>query len=261
MIYYSLQHVSCFICVPSLSLFVFMLFTMFHAQIYILRSTSLHAYVFRSSCFTFYAMFSYVLCLFLFQVDVRVTCSHVCMMLLAMPCLDLCVLCNFSMIYGQILVFTCLYAWIHVLPCLCAKFLHVYVYVSMPICLDLCFHMPICLDLRSLHALCYLPCACALHAMFVCLDLGYVCHVMCYCSPFVTLSFFLVFWPIGSDPIQTLWSLSLSIHLFPYQKAWIILICMSILACFYALYSSQPLLFQTLPHLTPLTGLWFCGYT
>ena len=26
--------------------------------------------------------------------------------------------------------------------------------------------------------------------MFVCLDLGYVCHAMCYCSPFVVLSFF-----------------------------------------------------------------------
>ena len=65
----------------------------------------------------------------------------------------------------------------------------------MPICLDLCFHMLVCLDLCSLHVLCYLPCACALHAMFVCLDLGYVCHAMCYCCPFVALSFFLEFWP------------------------------------------------------------------
>ena len=72
------------------------------------------------------------------------------------------------------LVFTCLYAWIHVLPCLCAKFLHVYMYVSIPICLDLCFHMSMCLDLCSLHVLCYIPCACVLHVMFVCLDLGYV---------------------------------------------------------------------------------------
>ena len=75
-------------------------------------------------------------------------------------------------------------------------------HVSMPICLDLCFDMLVCLDLFSLHALCYLSCACALHAMFVCLDLSYVCHAMCYCSPFVALSFFfLAFWPIGSDPI------------------------------------------------------------
>ena len=68
-------------------------------------------------------------------------------------------------------------------------------YVPMPICLDLCFHNPMCLDLCSLHAFYYIPCACALHATFVCLDLGYVCHAMCYCNPFVTLSFFLVFWP------------------------------------------------------------------
>ena len=70
-------------------------------------------------------------------------------------------------------------------------------YVSLPICQDLCFHMPMCLDLCSLYALCYLSCACVLHAMFVHLDLVYVCQVMCYCSPFVTLSFILVFWPNG----------------------------------------------------------------
>ena len=74
-------------------------------------------------------------------------------------------------------------------------------YVSKTICLDLCFHMPMCLDLCSLHALCYLSSACALHAMFVCLDLGYVCHAMFYCTLFVTLSFFLVFWPNDRDPI------------------------------------------------------------
>ena len=71
------------------------------------------------------------------------------------------------------------------MPCLD---LHVYMHVSMPIYLDLCFHMLVCLDLSSLHALYYLLCACALHAVFVCLDLGYVCHVMCYCSPFVTFT-------------------------------------------------------------------------
>ena len=106
-----------------------------------------------------------------------------------------------SMLYGYILVFTCIYAWIHVLLGLCAKLPHVYMHVSMPICLDLCFHMLVCLDLCSLHALCYLPCACVLHAMFVCLDLGYVCCAMCYCSPFVALSFFLVFLPNGWNPI------------------------------------------------------------
>ena len=75
----------------------------------------------------------------------------------------------------------------------------------MPICLDSCFHMPTCLDLCSLHALYYLPCACALLAIFVCLGLGYVCHVMCYCSLFVDCLSFLCFgllvwirsWPYG----------------------------------------------------------------
>ena len=47
-----------------------------------------------------YAMFSYALFLFLFYVDVRVTCSHACMMLLAMPCSDLCVDVCISMLYG-----------------------------------------------------------------------------------------------------------------------------------------------------------------
>ena len=67
----------------------------------------------------------------------------------------------------------------------------------MPTCPNLCLHMPTCLDLCSPHALYYLPCACALHAMFVCLDLGYVCHAMCYYSPFVSFIAFscvLAFW-------------------------------------------------------------------
>ena len=127
--------------------------------------------------------------------------------------------------------FTCLYAWIHVLPCLYANFLYVYTQVSMSICLDLGFHMPVCWGLCSLHALC----ACALHAMFVCLDLGYVCHAMYYYSPFIALSFFPMFWPNGSDPIQTLWFLSSSVHLGPYQRVWITSIYMSMLACFYVL--------------------------
>ena len=78
---------------------------------------------------------------------------------------------------------------------------HAFMHTFMPICLDLCFHMLVCLDLCSLHVLCYLPCDCALHAIFMCLGLSYVCHAMCYCSPFFALSFFLAFWPIGLDPI------------------------------------------------------------
>ena len=53
-----------------------------------------------------------------------------------------------------------------VLPCLCARLVHVDVYVFIPTCLDLCFHMPMCLDLCSLHAsyaiihvlACFMPC-------------------------------------------------------------------------------------------------------
>ena len=74
---------------------------------------------------------------------------------------------------------------------------HAYKHIFMRICLDLCFHMFVCLDLRSLHALCHFPHVLVPHAMFVYLDLGYVCHAICYCSPFVALSFFLVSWPNG----------------------------------------------------------------
>ena len=144
----------------------------------------------------------------------------------ALPCLclDLC-LCT------QIYVFTCLCAQIYVFICLCVRF-------------------------YALLALCCLPCACALHAIFVCLDLGYVCHAMCYCIPFVTLSFFLLFWPIGSDLIQTLWSLSSSIHLGPHQRVGITLFCMCMLTCFYAFCLCWPLWFQALTRLTPLAS---CG--
>ena len=139
------------------------------------------------TCFMLYAIFSYVLFLFCSMLMLGLHAHILDIMSMVMPCLDphVCMhdLCSYAYVYA----FICMHAWICVLPCLCAKFLHVYVYVSMPICLDLCFHMPICLDLRSLHALCYLPWACALHAMFVCLDLGHVCHAMCYCNPFVTV--------------------------------------------------------------------------
>ena len=57
-----------------------------------------------------------------------------------------------------------------------------YMHISMLICVDRCVYM-----LGSMFSTClyYLPCSCMLHAMFVCLDLGYVCHAVCYCSPFV----------------------------------------------------------------------------
>ena len=78
-------------------------------------------------------------------------------------------------------------------------------HVSMPICLDLCFHMPMCLDLCSLHVLYYLPCACVLHAMLVCLGAILVCHATCYCSSFVafvSLLCVLAYWfELDLDPV------------------------------------------------------------
>ena len=233
-----------------------MLFSMFHAQIYFLTCLYVQIYMLQALCYV-----SYVLCLFLFYIDVRVTCSYACMMLLAMPCLDLCIYVFIPMLYGQILVFTCLYDWIHVLPCLCAKFPHVYMHVSMTICLDLCFHMPMCLDLFSLHALCYIPCACVLHAMFVCLDLGYVCHAMCYCSPFVTLSFFLSYvlayqFGLDLDPmvfviVHTPWPISKGLD-HPYFHVYACL-----LLCFMLVLDSLVLGFATFD---TFSGLQLYGY-
>ena len=116
--------------------------------------------------------------------------------------------------YAQIYIFTCLRARIQVFTCL-------YVQIYVLTCS--------CVQIFALLALCHLPCACMLRAMFVCLDLGYVCLAMCYCSPFVALPFFLVFWPCGWDSIQTLWSLSSSIYLGPYQRVWIT--CLHVYAC------------------------------
>ena len=103
---------------------------------FVLRSLFPHVHMFRSTCLGFYAMFFYVLFLFLLYVDVRVTCLHAYMldiMSMVMSCLDLHVCIQVLCSYAYIRVFTCLYAWIHAFPCLCAKFLYVYMHVSMPI--------------------------------------------------------------------------------------------------------------------------------
>ena len=132
-------------------------------------------------------------------------------------------------------------------------------HVSMPILLNLCFHMSTCLDLCSLNDLCYIQCACVLHAMFVCLDLGYSFHVMCYCSPFVVLvalSCVLAYWfgpdldPMVFVIIYTPWPISKVLdHPF----------CMSILTCLYALSSvlvSLVLGFATLNALSGCVVVW-----
>ena len=231
---------------------------------FMLRSTSIHAYMFRSTCLGFYAMFPLFRSSLCFMLMLGLCAYMLDIMSMVMLCSNLCVCTLFVTFYAQIRICTCLYAWIHVLPCPCTSF-HMPTHMLPCLCLDLCLCAQIyvfkclCAQIYALLALCHLPCACVLHAMFVCLDQGYVCLALCYCSPFVALPFFLAFWPIGSDPIQTLWSLSSSIHLGPYQRVLITPICMFVLACFYASCLCQPLLFQALPRLMPLAGIWLCG--
>ena len=144
-------------------------------------------------------------------------------------------------------------------------FVFFHVFMLTYTCLDVHSHANMhistntCLDICSLHALYYLPCACALHAMFVCVNLGYVCHAMCYCRPcalhamfvcvdldyvchamcycspfvpFITFSCVLAYWfgpdldPIVFVTVCTPWPILKGLH-HP--------ICMSMLACFYAL--------------------------
>ena len=88
--------------------------------------------------------------------------------------------------HACMLGFSFLHAFMRAFTCLDVH-LHAYMHISMPIYFHAYFHAYI-----SLHASCYLPWACVLYAMSMCLGLGYVCHAMCYCSPFVALSFFLV---------------------------------------------------------------------
>ena len=76
-------------------------------------------------------------------VDVKVTCSHACMMSLAMPCLDLCVLCvHFHAIWLD----PCL----HMLIMLGFMFFHDYVlsfytFACMFLCLEVYIYVSACL--------------------------------------------------------------------------------------------------------------------
>ena len=120
---------------------------------FVLRSMSLHAYMFRSTCLGFYATFLFLLC-----VDVRVMYSHA-----------------WYHVYGYALLGSmCLYGFFHVL-CLDP---HLYMLIcldsrsSMFMCLDLRFHMFACLNL-GFH-------------MLVCLDLCSACFMpssMYLCAP------------------------------------------------------------------------------
>ena len=180
----------------------------------------LNAYMFRFTCLGFYAMFS-MFCSSFCSMLMLGLCAHMLdIMFMVMLGSNLCVLCflpcyvlRSASVHAYMLGFMFYHVYVlsshmftHVAMIMRLD-LHFYMLACsnlgfhLPRCLYLCFHMPMCLDLCSLYTLCYVPYACALHAMFVCPHLGYVCHAMCYCSPFVVLSFFLVFWSIGSDSI------------------------------------------------------------
>ena len=79
---------------------------------------------------------------FLLYVDLRVMRSHACYALLGSMCL--CTFCHVSSLdlYPYMLIYLDPFSAMS----LC--------YVSMPICLDLCFYMLVCMGLCSLHALC-----------------------------------------------------------------------------------------------------------
>ena len=118
-----------------------MSYAMFFAQIYVPTCSYVQIYMIRVLCHVFLCFvpfFSSMLMIGL-HAHMIVCCCQLCLTWIYVSYVFI------SMLYGQILVFTCLYAWIHVLPCLCAKFLYVYMHVSMHICLYLSFHMLVCL--------------------------------------------------------------------------------------------------------------------
>ena len=176
------------------------------------------------------------------------------MMLLAMPCLDLCVYVFISCymvrslsLHAYMLGFMFFYVYV----------LSSYMFTCMSLCLYLCFHMLVCLDLCPLHVSCYFPCVCALYAMFACLDLGYVCHVMCYCSP---LSLYLSFLCFGLlvwtryRPCGLCHCLYTKADIKGFGSSYLhVYACL--LVCFMLVLVSLVLGFATL-----LSGLCLCGY-
>ena len=133
---------------------------------FVLRSRSLHVYMFRSSCLGLYTMFPLFCSSFCFVLMLGL-CVHVLdTMSVVMLCSDLCAHMLFVMFYAQICIHTCLYAWIHVLPCLCVSF-HIFTHALPCLCLDLHFYMLACSNLGFHMLIC--PDLCSY--MLVCLDL------------------------------------------------------------------------------------------
>ena len=173
---------------------------------FMLISTSFHAYMFRSTCLGFYAMFPLFRSSLCFVLMLGL-CAHMLhIMSMVMLCSNLCVCMPFATFYAQICIRTCLYAWIRVLPCLCASF-HMPTRVAMPMprsmfmYLDLCFHVLVCSDLRSA---CFMPSSmCLCVPCHVCVPrprLCLSCHVLFqpFCC-FTFLSYVLAYW-FGPNP-------------------------------------------------------------
>ena len=238
MIYRFLQHASCFMCVPCLDLCVYVIFAMFYAQIYILTCLYVQIYMLRALCYVFLCSVPLS-----FKVDVRVTRSHTCMMLLAMPFLDLCVYVFISMLYGQILVFTCLYSWIY--ACLYA---YAYIYTSTYLCVWIyalyMFHVIFHVLVRSM------PCLRAqTQAMFV-MPCASVAILLLYLS-------FLCFGLLVRSQYRPC-----ALYHRPYTKAHIkgfrssyLHVYACLLLCFMLVLASLVIGFAT-----PLVGLCLCGY-
>ena len=160
-------------------------------------------------------------------------------MSMVMPCLDLCVLCvYFHAIWLDpcLHMLICLDSWSSMIMCQVSTRLHAcfHAYVSRSMLSHACV-------LGSMFSTCFMPssmCLCTPCHVYV-LRPRLCLHAMCYCSPFVTLSFFLEFWPIGSNSIWTLWSLSSFVNWGPHQRVGInpifhvfarLLLCLLVLA-------------------------------
>ena len=201
------------------------------------------------ACSQFISMFFHA-CLYVFCLDIHV-CMHV--------------LCSYAYVYA----FTCLQAWIRVLP-------YFYAYIHMLRCTFTClnayFHAYMC-RLVCLHAqidvLCMLyaifhmlvhsmPCLCAqTQAIFV-----MPCAIVALLS---LLSLFLVFCSISLDQIQTLWSLSSSMYHGLYQQGLdhpYLHVYACLLTCLFAFLTCLlAFLFLCLPCLSCLFHMLFASFS
>ena len=131
-VYFSFLHVSCFM--PYFPMFFFLFCSM--------AMWGLHAHMFASMLLTPSVLRS--ICL-----DVRSHAHMLDIMSMVMPCLDLQVCMHFLRSYAYIYAFTCLYAWICVLPCF-----HAYIHMLRRTCLHAYFYAYMCRSM-CLHA-CFL---------------------------------------------------------------------------------------------------------